>query len=201
MNNEQWLANVCRIHIVGGPGSGKTTLARALAQQRNVRAYDLDEVGYEGGAGAKRSPAARQADVTRILAQPGWVTEGVFLWWVDDLLAAAEVVIWLDLAWPLVAWRIVTRHIKLSWQGTNRHPGLRKLLGFLRWVRSYYATPFPASPSHANDDSAVSRVAAGQYLAGYQSKLIHCQTPKEVKALYRVCWLPVGESVPPQAAE
>ena len=43
-----------RIHIVGGPGSGKTTIALDLGRRLDVPAYDLDEVGYEGGAGDQR---------------------------------------------------------------------------------------------------------------------------------------------------
>jgi adenylate kinase family enzyme len=46
--------DVRRIHIIGGPGSGKTTLAGYLAQAIGASCYDLDVVGYEGGSGARR---------------------------------------------------------------------------------------------------------------------------------------------------
>ncbi|HEY1015287.1 MAG TPA: hypothetical protein VGE07_21455, partial [Herpetosiphonaceae bacterium] len=86
-----------KIHIVGGGGSGKTTLARRLAAATQAPLYELDAIGYEGGAGAKRPLAAKLADIARISAEPAWVTEGIFLWWTDELLAAAELIIWLDL--------------------------------------------------------------------------------------------------------
>ncbi len=129
---------VHRIHIVGGPGSGKTTIALELGRMLEVPIYDLDEVGYEGGAGDRRPLDVRLADVRTIAAQPGWVTEGVFLGWTDDLLRAADVILWLDIPWRVAAWRIVPRHVRATLAGTNRHPGVLRLLRFLRVARRYY---------------------------------------------------------------
>ena len=70
-----------RAHIVRGPGSGKTTIALGMGRRLDVPTYDLDEIGYEGGAGDQRPLSARLADVSAIAAQAGWVTEGVFLGW------------------------------------------------------------------------------------------------------------------------
>ena len=169
-----------RVHIIGGPGSGKTTLARQLAAALKTTAYDLDEVGYEGGAGPKRSLAQRLADIRHIAARPGWVTEGVFLWWIDDLVEAAEAIIWLDLAWSFVVWRIIVRHFKLSLAGKNRHPGLLKLLSFLGWTRGYYTTRIYIPPCTSDDDGATSRLATARYLNAHQAKVILCRTPADV---------------------
>ena len=51
-----------RIHIVGGPGGGKTTIALELGRMLDVPIYDLDEVGYEGGAGDRRPLDVRLGD-------------------------------------------------------------------------------------------------------------------------------------------
>ncbi len=99
-----------RVHIVGGPGSGKTTIALNLGRRLDVPTFDLDEVGYEGGTGDQRPLSARLSDVSAIAAQAGWVTEGVFLGWTDELLRAADLVLWLDVPWRAAAWRIVARH-------------------------------------------------------------------------------------------
>jgi adenylate kinase family enzyme len=158
-----------------------------LATRRETTAYDLDEVGYEGGNGPQRSLAARQADIERIMAQPRWVTEGIFLRWTDPLLQAAEVIIWLDLPWWLALWRILTRHIKLSWAGTNKHPGWRRLLGFMRWAFHYYTSPQIVPPHTQNDDGTVmndgatNRAVTAQHLQAYQAKLVRCATTKAVQ--------------------
>ena len=132
-----------RIHIIGGAGSGKTTLARAIGGARTLPAYDLDAIAYEDGAGAKRSLDARLADVRRIVGQPSWVTEGIFLWWTDELLRNADVIIWLDLPWRIGARRIVLRHLRTSIAGTNRHRGIRNLIRFLRATQRYYRAKSP----------------------------------------------------------
>jgi adenylate kinase family enzyme len=109
-----------RIHVIGGPGSGKTTLARNLAAGRNAAVIDLDRVAYEQGAGAKRPLTARTASLADIVQQPDWITEGIYLWWIDDLLRHADAIVWLDPPFRIAAWRIVARHIRANLAGTNR---------------------------------------------------------------------------------
>ncbi len=172
-----------RIHIIGGSGSGKSTLARAIASSRALPVYDLDAVAYEQGAGVKRSLDARRADVRRIVGQPGWVTEGIFLWWTDELLRAADVILWLDLPWRIGARRVVIRHARASIAGTNRHRGIMKLLRFLRATRQYYgAKPPPTGP---DDDRATSCGTTVVALAAYADKVIRCRRPADVRVLMK----------------
>lgn len=172
-----------RIHIVGGAGSGKTTLARAIASARTLPTYDLDAVAYEDGAGAKRSLDARLADVRRIVGQTGWVTEGIFLWWTDELLRTADVIIWLDLPWRIGARRVVIRHLRTSIAGTNQHRGIGNLIRFLHATRRYYrAKPSPTTP---DDDGATSREATIVALAKYTDKVVRVRRPADVRALMK----------------
>ena len=161
-----------KIHIVGGPGSGKTTLAQQLARVVAAPTYDLDHVAYENGAGAKYPLATRRVKVRAILEQPAWVTEGIYLWWTEPLLDAATVVVWLDLPWPVAVWRIVVRHLKLSWAGVNPHPGLLRLGKFVWWqVDHYYRRP-AVQPTAPDDDSAITHAATAHTLHKYASKVI-----------------------------
>ena len=173
-----------RIHIVGGPGSGKTTLARRLARRLGAVAHDLDGVGYEGGAGLKRPLDRRLADVRRIADAPAWVTEGVFLWWTDVLLNRADVIVWLDLPWRVAARRILARHVRSSLAGTNRHRGLGNLLRFLRAARRYYRGPAVA-PEAPDDDGAATRAATARVLAAHGEKVVRCRRPADVDAVLR----------------
>ena len=59
-----------KIHIVGGPGSGKTYLAEKLSRELGSPHYDLDDVQWanEEGYGTKRDAAERDALLNEILA-------------------------------------------------------------------------------------------------------------------------------------
>jgi len=172
--------NYQRIHIIGSGGSGKTTLARKLAAVLDSPCYELDHIGYENGA--KRSLDLRYKDVRQIASQPTWISEGGFVWWVDDLLQGADVIIWLDLHWTTCYRRIVLRHVRADIAGNNLHPGFLRMLRFAKGVRPYYLDPIPAVPSAADDDATKNRAAVAQVLSPYSNKVTHCRRPADVAA-------------------
>jgi adenylate kinase family enzyme len=171
-----------KVHIVGGAGSGKTTLACLLSEELGVPAYDLDTVGYEEGAGPKRPLQAKLADVQRIANQRGWVTEGVFLGWTEELFQRSDAIIWLDLPFSLAAWRIFLRHLKGELAGTNQHPGWRTLGRFLWDVRRYH-TSESLEPRALDDDAAVTRDATERALQPWSSKVLVCHRSADVRQL------------------
>jgi adenylate kinase family enzyme len=172
-----------RIHIIGGAGSGKTTLARQLAQRLDVPTYDLDEIAYENGAGAKRPLAMRQADALTIADKPSWITEGGYIWWTEPLIAAADVVIWLDFPWRIAAWRVVKRYVQASLARTNKHRGILKLLRFVLWTRQYYTNE--STQPEPDNDIAMSRAATAVMLRPCMGKVVHCRHPATVGKLLR----------------
>lgn len=169
-----------RIHILGAAGSGKTTLARWSAERLNCPWYELDAIAYEGGYARKRTLDERQASLQEIITQPVWISEGYFLWWIDGLLDAADAIVWLDLPWIISVPRIVTRHVKLSWAGENKHPGLCNLVKFTWNCRGYYLEKEPRVPKARDDDFAVNRATVVQCLAPYMAKVIQCRRPADV---------------------
>ncbi len=170
-----------RVHIIGTGGSGKTTLARQMANVLDAPCYELDNIGYAHHS--KRSLEERLHDVRQIAAQPSWVSEGGYLWWVDDLLQNADVIVWLDLHWTLCYQRIVLRHIRADIARTNTHPGFVKMLRFAGGKRQYYLNPVPGVPTDPNDDNAMNRAAVAEVLRAYSGKTVHCSRPADVTAL------------------
>ncbi len=123
-----------KIHILGGTGSGKTTLAQALSTRFQIPHYDLDLIGRKNGM----RDEAYVEDALGIAGQPGWVTENIGLVWIDPLLQGADYIVLLEVSWPVAAYRIIRRHITKSLQGTNLYPGIKSLFLFLKDSRDYY---------------------------------------------------------------
>ena len=63
---------ITRIYILGGPGSGKTTLANRISYQLTIPCYELDLIGWEKGVGAERPSEVRLREVHEIALQADW---------------------------------------------------------------------------------------------------------------------------------
>jgi hypothetical protein len=163
-----------RILVIGGPGSGKTTLARRIGQQSGLPLYELDDVGYPPDLMTPWTLDDKLRRVDEIAAQDEWIAEGVFLWWTDVLFARAEAIVWIDIPWQIAAFRIVKRHAKASIAGNNRHKGIRRLGQFLMNARRYYVAP-EISPGTPDDDASVTRAATERLLmSAWHSKTTRC---------------------------
>lgn len=199
----QWHAPQ-RIYIVGGPGAGKSTLARRLQQQLGLPMYGLDQIALEDGGRLRRPVSDRLSRVQAIAAEPTWIAEGIFLYWVDDLLQAADAIIWLDhVHWRTAAWRITLRFLcnaipglpqeaitmpeqeppgkKRTWR--TRWWELGRLLTYIRWARSYYHDNTLYLNGLLNGDQAVNRTTTERYLEPHSAKVIHCRTDRDLEAL------------------
>lgn len=175
-----------RVHLIGGAGSGKTTLATTLARRIDVPLYSLDDINFADGFHRPRPQGRRLAEVERIACEPAWVTEGIFVGWTNALLEAATLIVWLDLPLHVALGRIVLRHIRASLAGANPYPGLLRLLSFMRWSAAYYRRMSPAAIDALDEESLHSRAATARHLAPYRQKLIRVCNPAEVADL-RAC--------------
>ncbi len=123
-----------RIHIMGGGGSGKTTLGQEIAARFQVPLYELDQLGRKNGM----QHELWLHDAFSIAKQAGWVTEGVGLIWIDPMLYHADYIVLMEVPWLIAAWRIIRRHFVKSLNGTNLYPGMKTLCKFLKAEREYY---------------------------------------------------------------
>jgi adenylate kinase family enzyme len=103
-----------RICVVGNSGSGKTHLARELAERLGVPHLELDALFHRAGWQEAPIPEFR-AEVTAALARfeaghGGWVVDGNYRTRVADLLDA-DTYVWLDYPRSVVAWRVVRRSL------------------------------------------------------------------------------------------
>ena len=86
-----------RIAVVGGSGSGKSTVARQLAERHDLAYVELDALHW----GPNWTPCPDdelRARVEAALSAEAWVVDGDYLGKLGDLvLERAELVVWLDL--------------------------------------------------------------------------------------------------------
>src|SRR5688500_10111560 len=88
-----------RVRVVGTPGSGKTRLARRLSHHLDLPYLELDALYHR--AGWQETPreefrAAVRRAVDRFESwHNGWIVDGNYDD-VDDLLAGADTIVWLD---------------------------------------------------------------------------------------------------------
>jgi adenylate kinase family enzyme len=163
----------------GGQGSGKTTLARRVGAQLSAPVYELDWVGWERETGRERTVEEKLERVRAIAAEDTWVTEGTMLGWTDPLLGAADLVVWLDVPWPVAVWRMLLRHARAELAGANPHPGWRRLLRFI-----WYTRPHPSPATGRRRTPGFTTPAVGALCdiarqAGYTSLYGHTRTSND----------------------
>lgn len=123
-----------KIQIMGGPGSGKTTLGEELSTRFEIPFFEVDVFGQKNGA----EHSAWLRDAFAISEMPGWVADGTSIIWNDPMLAAADYIVSMEVPWRTAAYRIVRRHIVKSLRGINPHPGIKSLIAFMKDSRRYY---------------------------------------------------------------
>jgi glycosyltransferase involved in cell wall biosynthesis len=193
-----------RVHIAGGSGTGKTTLARRMGTLLDTPVHSLDDVARDTGTGAVRSGAERSEMVNRILAQPRWVTEGIHVGWTDELYRQADLIVWLDqVRWPVAVGRVLRRFVK-DGLGEARRQGLRGLIrprsqarhlvalvGATREIRS-----FNGRAGHEDPGDGGSRSATASQLAPYAAKVVHCRNQDDIEGLVASLTRPVDDPTP-----
>lgn len=81
---ERYCEGMMKIHIIGGPGSGKSFLAEKLSKELGISHFDLDDLQWDNKSasyGIKRSPDERDRLLNDVLSHNDWIIEGVYYAW------------------------------------------------------------------------------------------------------------------------
>ncbi len=158
-----------RIHIIGGPGSGKSHAAAKLANQFGIPPCDLDTLFWSSGArgyGIRADPAERDRQLAAIVSQNGWVIEGVYYEWLNPSFDAADIIIFLTPSVWVRHWRVIRRFILRKFgMVPSKRESFTDLWRLLRW-------------SHGYDSKNL--VRAREFIAKPGRKLVDCRTFNEV---------------------
>jgi adenylate kinase family enzyme len=160
-----------RIHIIGGPGSGKSYIAGKLAARLGVPVCNLDDLFWDPAApryGVRAEVVERDRCLAEVAAGDGWIIEGVYYQWAAPSFARADVIIVLTPGIWLRHWRVVRRFmLRKSGRLSGKHESLTHLWQLLRW-------------SHAFDRSQL--VRAHQFLTEHGHTWAVCKTYDDVLA-------------------
>jgi adenylate kinase family enzyme len=116
-----------RIVISGTTGSGKTTLARQLAERLAMPHIELDAL-YWGQNWTPNPPEVFRQCVDQALSEPTWVADGNYSSARNLIWGRAEMLIWLDYPLPLILWRLLKRGLRRSIQRVELWHGNRDTL-------------------------------------------------------------------------
>ncbi|MBM3650001.1 MAG: adenylate kinase [Alphaproteobacteria bacterium] len=100
-----------RVVVFGTTGSGKSWLAGRLAECTGLRIVELDQLYWA----RDWQPAPFELFRHRIeceLKDGGWIVVGIYGQVRDLTWGPADTLIWLDLPFPLVLWRLLRRTIR-----------------------------------------------------------------------------------------
>lgn len=119
-----------RVSVVGVSGSGKTTVARALAARLGVPHVELDSIFHQPGwVGLDDAEFARRVEAAT--AGESWVVDGNYSRIREIVWSRADTVVVLDLPRWRVMSQLLVRTLRRGWTGAELWNGNRESLGNL----------------------------------------------------------------------
>jgi len=132
---------ISKIHILGGPGAGKTYLSKKLSKKLHIKSYNLDKIVWDKKSHYfdKQIPKKqRDKKLANILKNESWIIEGVYYEWLLKSFRKADLIIILKPHVFLRNLQIIKRFIlkKLGFIKTKKER-LKDLISLLKWNHYY----------------------------------------------------------------
>jgi len=163
-----------RILLIGASSAGKSTLALALHERLAAPVHHLDHHAYSDERWTLRPLAARLRAVEGIAEQPAWIAEGGHVGWTEQLMRAADAIVWLDVPMPVALRRTHARHPDQSawWR-----------LGRLWWHFRWHMRPYRPG---MDLDRQPGRAAVQAHLLPFAEKVVRLRRTPSVDELLAI---------------
>ena len=175
-----------RVAVVGISGSGKTSLARVVAQKLSVPYLELDSIYHQPGWTPLPDDEFR-ARVAEVTSGDGWVIDGNYGQVQPLILDRATDVLWLDYSRAVVMSRVIRRSAKRAFVDRELWNGNRESMR--NWVDAEHPIRWAWSNLQRKRDEYGVRLSAPEY-APLRVQRLH--SPRETSAwLAAPHWSPV----------
>ncbi len=114
-----------RILVIGSTGAEKSTVAQRLSAHHSLPNVHLDALHW--GPNWTIRPEF-QREVEERIARDAWVMEGSYVFAIERAWPRAELVVWLDLPFATVLWRLLVRTFRRRLRNEELFGGNRESL-------------------------------------------------------------------------
>lgn len=123
------LDNVKRISIIGGPGTGKSTLANNLGRELELAIYHLDAICYFENW-KKRDKQERDKIILEKINESKWVIDGTYKTTIEERIKKSDMVIFLEFSTIARLKGIFLRYFKLRGKEKPEIPGCKERMNW-----------------------------------------------------------------------
>ena len=127
--------NIKRISIIGGPGTGKTTLANNLGNELKIPVYHIDGIHYKENW-VSRDKEERDKIILGKVNNEKWILDGTYRSTLEQRLEKSDLIIFLDYSTLAKANGILSRYFKYKGKEKKEIPGCKERMNmkFLKIV-------------------------------------------------------------------
>lgn len=118
-----------KISIIGGTGTGKTTLSKNLSKILNIPAYHLDAVNYFEDW-VPRNKQERDEMILKKIEEESWIIDGTYMNTLEKRISASDTIIFLDYSTFARLKGIFSRYLKNKNVEKEEIPGCKEQMNW-----------------------------------------------------------------------